>query len=205
MLVTEITNYQQQTVELLLQQYKSPVRFNALLAALIAQIQQLEYAIFSLNAGRTLAGSVGQQLDNLGTLFNVSRNGLTDDQYRVFIQGAITEDNSDTTITTILNAAVLLFQPHSVLLFENFPAEIELDVSGITLPSNLWPLVFPILQASLGGGINLGSVIETDETNAFRFTDTSGALSPGTGGGFADATNSSAGGGLLGNVLYSGV
>lgn len=205
MLITQITDYLAQTKALLMQQYKGSARLNAVIAAIVAQIQELEVQLFAVDAGRTLFGSVGQQLDNLGTLFNVARNGLTDDEYRLFILGAIAEDNSDTTINTIVNVTLLLFRPQRALLFETFPAEIELDLSVISLAQNLWPLVYPMIQSSLGGGIKLGSVVNADLDNAFRFSDTSGVVTPGTGGGFADATNPGAGGGLLGDVIYNNV
>lgn len=206
MLVTPITNYLQQTQALLMQQYKGPTRFNAVLAALVAQVQELETVLFDVNSGRTVFGSIGEQLDELGSLFNVFRNGLTDDEYRLFILGAIAEDNSDTTIPTILNVVLLLFRPQRALIFETFPAEIEVDLYVIGLQENLWPLVYPMIQASLGGGIKLGSVVTGDLDTPFRFSDANtGAVIPGTSLGFSDALNPGAGGGLLGDVIYNNV
>lgn len=206
MLIIPITDYLTQTQALEMQQYKGSARFNVVIAAIVEQVQEFETQIFAVNDGRTLYGSVGQQLDNLGTLFNVARNGLSDDEYRLFLIGAIAEDNSDTTIETILDVALLLFRPQRALLFETFPAEIVIDLYVIALRVDLWPLVFPMIQKSLGGGIKLGSVVTADLTSPFRFSDAPGAsVPPGATVGFADSMNPGAGGGLLGDVIYSNV
>lgn len=204
MLITEITDYLAQTQALEMQQYKGTPRFNAIIAAIVAQCQFLETQLFAVNSGRTLYGSVGEQLDELGTLFDVARNGLTDDEYRLFIIGAIAEQNSNTTIQTILNVTLLLFRPQVVLLFETFPAEIELDLYVVGLETDLWHLVYPMIQKSLGGGIKLGSVVTGDLTSPFRFSDAlAGTIPPGASQGFSDALNPGAGGGLLGNVIFT--
>jgi len=181
MLITEITNHVEQALEKILQQYKGKPLVEGLLAALVEQIQALENAIYPLDAGRQLYNAIGAQLDGIGQLVNLPRNGLSDQEYLVFILGTIAEDYSDDTLQTVDNIVETLFAPTLLLAFEMFPAEAAFAVGNSSLindfgqSSSVVQQAINIIQKSIGGGIGLGSFTVCDPTNAFRTCRLTGA------------------------------
>lgn len=207
MLITPITDQVAQALKRLLTQYQQQPRITALITALVQQLQELDDAGFPVNDGRQLWNgttypAVGAQLDGIGELVGIQRNGLSDAEYLIFILGTIAENFSDTTITTITNIVQIFFQPLQLLSFENFPAEVAFQVAGSNLDPSLFVTVADAIQASLGAGIRLGYISTFSNTNAFKlgsalpFPILTGSA------GFGDATSPGTGGELAG-VIYN--
>lgn len=211
MIAPQITNHVQAALDRLMQQYKGKPNLQAVLTAFIQQIQVFENAAYPVDAGRQLYNgttypAVGTQLDGIGELVGVKRNGLGDAEYLVFILGTIAENFSDDTMTTLVNIMVTFFQPTLALIFENYPAEVDLELSDSVLPVNLLPIVAGILQNSIGAGVNLGYIAMFSLTTSFRYADarTGTIPPPGTGLGYDDATAPGAGG-HYGNIIFNKV
>lgn len=174
MLATKITNHIQQAIDRLAEQYKYQPGIVGFYTALIQQIQDLENAGYDLDAGRqiwdgTTTPAVGAQLDALGTIVGIARNGLTDQQYILFLFGKIGENYSDTTTSTIITIAQYLFETQIILLYEEFQAGVGIEVIGTPLPSQLWPLAIGLIQASLGAGIKIKFFAISPDIGTFRF------------------------------------
>lgn len=204
MLAPIITDHVQQALDRLLQQYQGKPNYAAFFTAFIQQIQDLEDAIFSLDEGRQLYDgsvypSVGAQLDGIGQIVGISRNGLDDSEYLVFILGKIASNFSDTTVDTMVSIAQTFFQPSQMVLHEFYPAEVDYEMAGIAIDPRLFNVIFPLLQKSLGAGVKLGFVTTYDPTNAFVIGDDFGN---GNGGGFGDDLNPAVGG-LIASDIYN--
>ena len=181
MIVSQITNHVQAALNRFMQQYQAiPSQYTlnlpitdeefqvsalfAIMATLVDQCQAIENAGFGVDSGRqlwngTTTPAQGEQIDNLGTLFDLSRNGLSDSQYLAFLFGTIAENNSDTTIPTMVNIAAVLFQVTSLVALEMYPAEFNFEIPNTSpLSATLYSTVANIIQASLGGGIGLGFI-----------------------------------------------
>lgn len=210
MLVTEITNHVQQALQRLLTQYQLQPRIAAVITALVEQIQDLENGIYPINEGRQLWNgttypAVGAQLDGIGELVGIARNGLTDAEYLIFILGTIAENFSDTTINTITTIVSIFFRPTQLMAFEHFPAEMDFEVAGGPLDPSLYLTVALAIQASMGAGIKLGYIATFSETTAFKYdsalpfpmlTNNAGygdATAPGPGGEYAGVIYNNAG------------
>ena len=78
-----------------LQQYKEdkPV-LESVLTALLEQIQDLEDATYAIIDARAIAICTGQQLDNLGTIVDLAREGRDDDEYRTLLYVKIGQNTS---------------------------------------------------------------------------------------------------------------
>lgn len=178
MLAPKITNHVQAALARFIQQYKNipaqytlPLNYTggsiavsalfAILAALVDQIQDLENVIFSLDAGRQLfngtsSPAIGAQLDGLGEIIGIRRNGLDDVEYLVFLIGTIAENNSDTTISSVENIVALLFQVDTLFAAEFFPASIGFQIPDSSpLPASVYQNAISIIINSLGAGIGL--------------------------------------------------
>lgn len=115
MLATRITTHAADAVSRLVSQYKGSPRVAGLVDALMGEVQLLEDAIYDLDAARSLFGHPeGAQLDKLGELIGVERNGLSDATYLSVLRGAISENNSDGTSATVVRAAANLFQAQAI-------------------------------------------------------------------------------------------
>lgn len=175
MIVTEITTHVQDALQRLLQQYQGLPNMTSLITALVEQIQDLENAAFPIAEEReffngTTYVAVAAQLDGIGDLVNVPRNGLSDAEYLILILGTIAENFSDGTWLVILNIIQILTQSTDITVFEHFPASIAIDLVNPNLDPNFWPLVGEILQASLGEAIALDYIGIYDPANIFTFS-----------------------------------
>jgi hypothetical protein len=156
MLATQITNYVQLALSRLLQQYQQRERIAGFYTAIATQCQELEDAIFSLDGGRqlwngTTTPAYGAQLDGIGTLVGIARNGVSDQIYILLIFGKIAENFSDGTITSVQAVIQFLFQPTSYQAQEIFPAGLYVSVENPAIPESLYPLVESLVQNALGG------------------------------------------------------
>lgn len=82
------TNYDA-NLALLLAQFQSSPKLKAVLSAANAQANDLELALFELRDWFWLTTAEGQQLDVIGEILQVARNGRTDADYRMDILARI--------------------------------------------------------------------------------------------------------------------
>lgn len=197
--VTKITTHLQDALDRLLEQYKGKTYMEGVISTFGQQAQLYEDAAFDLIEGQEVYQAVGIQLDLLGTIVDIPRNGLSDDAYRLLILGKIGVNSSDATadkvsqvLAVIMNAALSQEQ-------DLYPAGVGLSASG-ELPEELINLVWELVQASLGAGIRLEFLSCFDEDEAFAFDGPAG-----TGLGFDDLTDPGLGGmfAALCNAEYS--
>lgn len=190
-----------------MQQYKGKQAIEGMVTSITEQIQELEDVIYALDDGRMLFNgttypSVGVQLDNIGEIVGIKRNGLTDEQYLVLILGTIAQNNTDTTIPTILFIINLIFQPQGLHYYEVYPAGIGFDYFDTGLDPALYLLGAQIIQKSLAAGVSLEFIVQYDETNPFAFIDLYDILPnfP-NGSGFDDLVDPGQGG-LFSTLIY---
>lgn len=174
------TDYVAEGTSLMMGQYRSKTTINNLFAAMLQSKQQIEDAIVTLRDGIMLIGDAakGQQLDNIGAIVGIERNGLDDTQYRVLIYAKIAENRGDATLQTVLSLALQLFDTDA--LFEASPqsihrngningAFVSIMVGSPKLPENLYQLVLKLLQKSLAAGVQLAHLGTFNKTKAFAF------------------------------------
>lgn len=200
MLAPEITNHIQQALARLMYQYQGLPRIQGFYAGFVQQVQDLEDAIFNLDAQRQLwdgtsTPAFGKQLDNIGTIVGISRNGLPDDEYLLFIFGKIAENNSDDTLAAVLSVIGYIFQAEQTLVQEIFPAALCVEVLNPAIPQRLYSIAVSLVQNALGAGIKL-IISSWTNTNVFRFAG-SGV---GPQNGFGDVNTPGSGGVFVGLI-----
>jgi hypothetical protein len=200
MLATQITTHVQDALARLLQQYQGRVRIAGVYTAFIQQIQDLEDAIYALDAGRQLwngtsTPAVGAQLDGIGTLVGIDRNGLSDQEYILFIFGKIAENFSDSTVSAVLAVIGYVFQAELVLIEEIYPAGLYIVILNPAVPQSLFTVAGNLVQNAIGAGIRL-VLVESDTLATFRYA---GAGVDGATNGYADVNTPGTGG------VYAGV
>ncbi len=175
MIVTKIENHVQQALDRLLQQYKGRPNIAAFITALVEQVQDLEDAIYPLDQYRQLIYAYGQQLDNLGEVIGLSRNGLNDQEYLVLLLGTIAENNSDSTAGTLLDVIQLVFQSSQVFYKDpnsssggaTPPATISFGVGDPVFPTQLLAQVEQIVLAAVAAGVAIAYISSFDAGGCF--------------------------------------
>jgi hypothetical protein len=101
--IQQITDYTI-NLELLLEQYKNSTKLNGLIDSSSDQADDLETALFEIRDLFYLATAEGIQLDIIGSIFGVDRNGLSDSEYRDLIAffGSFIKSGEPESIITIL-------------------------------------------------------------------------------------------------------
>lgn len=197
----KITNHIQQGLAQLLEQYKGRPLIRGMFTAMLSQMQSIEDGLYDLEPGCQLwdgssVPSVGAQLDGIGQIVGIGRNGLPDDEYALFLFGKIAENFSQSLLSDVETVSSYLFQAPITLIYPIYPAGVMVEALGIVIPQALWDLAALLIQGALGAGINL-VVAGSSFTNAFRF-DGPGIV--GSVNGFGDLSDPSVGGLFVGLI-----
>jgi hypothetical protein len=127
MTITKKTNHVDEAQDHLIEQFRGKANFNAMIAALVEQIQDLEEAAFEVFEQTDIYSAVGVQLDGIGAIVGQPRQGRNDVDYRIAIFARIAVNISSGTPEEIINA-LLLFEPSNLIqVFEFFPAQFTVE------------------------------------------------------------------------------
>lgn len=120
-------------LDLLLEQYKDSTNFKALIQADDKQANDIEQALFEIRDLYTLENATGVQLDVIGSIFNLTRDGKTDTEFRVYIQQVISIGSSGTP-ESIIAALKALYGASYVTYTPEYPGKYRVNTDAeITL------------------------------------------------------------------------
>lgn len=140
------------------------------------ELQELNDAATALLTDTSIDGSEGVQLDGLGQIIGLPRQGLTDEQYQAALKAWVRVNDSSGTIEEI-NEIVRLATNTTTAdkafrQIEDFPAGFKVEMLQI-LAVGIGPMVAEaIYQAKLGG---VGAIFEYHQTEpVFAFDGANG-------------------------------
>lgn len=186
MIVTKIDNHIQEARDRLISQYKDAPKFTAILDSLVAQIQGLEDAAYSLYLGRWIDQAVGQTLDDFGTIVGQERLGFEDDFYKILLYAKIGENVSQGETVRVVDVYKIITRAQRAELQEHFPAGMILLSNGTINPITA-NFILERLQRVVGAGIRVDRIGQYSKTNPFGFVGAPDAQ------GFSDTTQTSGG------------
>jgi hypothetical protein len=101
--IVKIEDYSINT-DLIIEQFKQSDNLRGMIDAVNKQLDDLEIALFEIRDLFYLSTAVGVQLDVIGRIFNVERQGLSDEDYRKLIgaRASIRTSGEPESIITIL-------------------------------------------------------------------------------------------------------
>ena len=152
-----------------IEQFEDKENFADLITAYVAQVQDLEDALFEVLLETTLETSIGQQLDNIGEIIKEDRLSRIDDDYRRALRVRILVNKSSGTIEEILEITKLFTQLTSTITIEEFPPASFTIRFGEALPTD--PLTtITLLDSARGAGIGFQLLyFLSTESDIFRF------------------------------------
>ena len=119
---------------LLLEQYKNSTKLKALIDSANISANYIEQALFEIQDEYYLEIAVGDQLDVIGTIFSVDRDGLSDTDYRAKIKTRTSLIGSGEP-EFIIAALQALYMATYVNYSNGFPAGFYIDTDAVvTLP-----------------------------------------------------------------------
>ena len=156
----------------LIEQYKESPNLRAWISSYLKQVQDLENAIWEVINLRFLPNAFGHQLDVLGKLVGLEREGLSDDLYRGAINLQIRINLSHgTPIDVLVVARLLLGQAYPTIEYsERSPATIILKFIKELMPQERFTLYRGLLDVK-AAGVKLFVHEVTNPDNTFTFND----------------------------------
>jgi hypothetical protein len=176
-MITKITTHIKDALSRLLFQYKNAINFQNLITATEGeQIQDLEDSIFSLIGRLDIDNQSGIQLDNIGDIVGQDRQGLTDEEYKIFLKAKAAVNVSEGDAERLISVWKLLMGANIVELREVFPAEVDLYTDTSIGDPDLESLAFQLIQDVAAGGVKVGfaAVFPVDAFGFFDSVDTKG-------------------------------
>jgi len=192
----QITDYVERTLALLVEQFKGKPRFEGILSALATQIQDIENATFQLFFDRALTTAVGAQLDQIGTVVGLARNGLSDSDYRAQLGAQVLVNTSQGDPERLIEVVRIITSSALVVLAEPKPGYVQISFDG-TAPDPV-PLFVAKIDSVAPAGVRL-QLVEGTPGNSFRLGTVGDVDDPLRG--LADALDIPDHGGKLGAAL----
>lgn len=192
----------QQAQSLLLSQFKDKPNILALVDSLVTEVQKIENSIIDLQNVRTLEGSYGVWLDEIGKRHKVMRGNYDDNDYKNAIKLAASKRTSSASVDSILRIVTLLTNDTDAYISNNYPYLQELysymfcldqSPEGIIELGKLFPVnsrvriiqtnELPFMTGTVGQGIGQGlltNLLYTKDGVASdpRFTSVGQAIIP---------------------------
>jgi hypothetical protein len=102
----QITDYQQEALEVLLTQYEDSIYLRGLISGKSYQADDIEQALFEIRDLFYLDTATGTQLNVIGKIWNVNRSGRNDEDYReaIYFQISLKISGTIPEIRAILKA-----------------------------------------------------------------------------------------------------
>lgn len=165
------TTVEQSSLARVVEQYALKDRVKNLIKAYISgQIQDLETVFNELLYRLNLQAAVGVQLDQIGTILNTPRNGVSDTVYRLILKGRIAATISKGKIGDIAFTYAQLTGAFQINVTEGVLASVSIESSTAPIPGTE-TIVRSILEDAIGLGIGFDGVVTNDPENGFRFSD----------------------------------
>jgi hypothetical protein len=170
-MITLITNHASQALERLREQYKNKPQLIALINSWHGQIQELEEVLFGLTTSRSIETSIGYQLDLLGQLLNKSREGRSDEEYRIVLLAKVAQNISRGTPEDVIGVFKILTSSSQVQLSDGYNGEVYL-LADHTLTQDQINTILREMDSVVPAGVRVNALGSFDPDDSFAYAGT---------------------------------
>jgi hypothetical protein len=200
--LVEKTTHVEEARRQLAQQFRDKANIEALLAAFVDRIQDLEAVLFDLGLQRDVDAAEGAQLDGAGDIVGEAREGRADVDYRIAIKARIAANLSSGTVEDVILVLLLALSlgAGDIFLEQLPPAAFRVQLQeplSIATAARAAALLRDARAAGVGAFLEFS---EFAAAQTFTFSDSSSLAMGDTSKGFADATQTT-GGHFAGAIL----
>lgn len=171
-MVDLITTHTVDALDRLLEQYKNKPNLAAIITAFIDQIQDVENETFAIIDMRAIDLAYGEHLDNIGSIVDVDRDGMSDADYRIAIYVKIGQNTSQTDPEKIISIYQLLTNGTWIHYVNLTDANIQLTTDIDFTDQDEANVNIESIQQVVGAGIRVAYLIYADTDEAFIYDGT---------------------------------
>ncbi len=170
-------NHIEEGLAKLIEQYKEADVFKEWVCTYLKQVQEFEDAVWQVIEDRWLANSEGVQLDILGKIVGLDREGLSDELYRGAIRVQIRINRSFGTPIDMLDVArfALGVNYPTIRYQEFYPATVKITLTQ-DITDDQRRILYRALYATKPAGVRLLIEETFDADGALTFNDAAGTL-----------------------------
>lgn len=149
MSLNPISDHIERALEELPSQFKNKINWEKFINVLIKPIQELEDVFQDLLLLRALDTAFGRQLDGIGDIVGLDRNGRNDDEYRYALRFKIFINSSSGEPETLIKALKYFTEANYVKYDPLYPAAFQMFTDGTVIPDDLVPTMQDIALAGI--------------------------------------------------------
>lgn len=176
-MINIISSHYNEALARLLQQYKDQPNIAKFIGIYATQVQELEQIIHDMFTNRMLNDSVGIQLDRLGEIVGVARQGFADNEYRVLILVKIGQNSSQGTPEDVINIVKLLplTVPSERVHYQNLGTASIMVYTAAEIPPEDVTFIYDNIQEVVAAGVRIDHFASYSPDDAFAFSGINGA------------------------------
>ena len=174
--VTQVSSHTDELLSRVTSQFVGKENIGKLLKIIGEELDELEEVWFELLTDKSLRTAVGKQLDVVGVILNLTRNGMSDEDYRERLRYQIAINASNGTPDELISLTKVLTNVTTVKLEERFPAEVRLTLGGefptqaqVNALRDIIPVTVSPVQILMWGG-------DYDDTDLFVLSSIDGGI-----------------------------
>jgi hypothetical protein len=137
----------------LIEFFKHGPRNQAVLEAVMAQVQELEGALWAMNNAFDVDTATGDQLDLLGKLVGEARQDRLDAEYRTAVRARVLVNSSSGTMAELLAIGAAISPTAVIAARELYPAAMSLEFD--TFGDSSLQETYRLLRAAKTAGVRL--------------------------------------------------
>jgi hypothetical protein len=161
-----VTDWKEKALSLLVEQFKDKQKLNDFLSCFLEEAQLLEDTFEQLYTLRWLDVAYGAQLDGLGQILALERQGLNDEDYRIALRFQALLNASKGESEILIEALKIFTRSDDVTFFEIYPAACYGYYSNYNYP--ITPYLNAKMQGLCAGGVKwYGSIIGNERPFIF--------------------------------------
>lgn len=168
MATEQVANHVERALARLKHQFKDKAQLEAFLSILVEPVQRLEDTLWAMFNERSIDTAVGAQLDAIGKLVGMPRDGRVDDDYRRFVRAQISTNTSKGTVANLLTVASLVIDDADATfnLQQCGTAAAKLTIAGTDIDREFATLlVVYFMRKAAAAGVRVAVRFSPDDAN----------------------------------------